>query len=88
MELGIADRDRIGVIGHSYGGYTVYSLVTQTDAFAAAVALAGFTNLVSLYGAIQAQARYSIRRFSYLVHATWAESSFYRMGSPPNDCPP
>jgi len=50
VELGIADPKRLGVMGHSYGGYSTLSLVVQTDKFAAAVASASFSNLVSMYG--------------------------------------
>ena len=46
VELGIADPDRVGVFGQSYGGYSVYALVTQTHRFKAAVAMAGITDLI------------------------------------------
>ncbi|MFN2240502.1 MAG: prolyl oligopeptidase family serine peptidase, partial [Thermoanaerobaculia bacterium] len=26
----MADPDRLGVLGHSYGGYTAYALIAQT----------------------------------------------------------
>lgn len=50
VELGIADEDRVGLFGQSFGGYGVYSLVTQTDRFSAAAAFAGFTDLAVAYG--------------------------------------
>ncbi len=50
IELGIADPARVGVLGHSYGGYSVLSLLVQTNRFKAAMALNGMGNLVSLYG--------------------------------------
>jgi dipeptidyl aminopeptidase/acylaminoacyl peptidase len=40
VELGVADPDRLGVMGHSYGGYGVLSLIVQSARFKAAVALA------------------------------------------------
>ncbi len=50
IEMGIADNDRIGVWGHSYGGYGVMALVTHTKAFRAAVANAPFgINMTSSY---------------------------------------
>ena len=52
VELGVADPERIGVLGHSYGGYSVLALVTQTEMFAAAVSSAGTVNLTSFYGAL------------------------------------
>jgi dipeptidyl aminopeptidase/acylaminoacyl peptidase len=37
IELGIADPDRLAVMGQSYGSYSVLALVTQTTRFKAAV---------------------------------------------------
>lgn len=44
---GIADPKRLGVTGTSYGGFMTAWLITQTERFAAAVAVAPFTNCVS-----------------------------------------
>ena len=52
VELGFADPERIGVLGHSYGGYSVLSLISQTAMFSAAVSSAGTVNLTSFYGAL------------------------------------
>ena len=41
------DAERLGVIGGSFGGYTVNVLITQTTRFKAAVALASSSNLIS-----------------------------------------
>jgi dipeptidyl aminopeptidase/acylaminoacyl peptidase len=50
VDLGIADPERLGVMGHSYGGYSTLSLIVQTTRFKAAVDSAGPANLVSFYG--------------------------------------
>ncbi len=50
VKLGIADPDRLGVMGHSFGGYSTLALITQTTRFRAAVASAGAANWVSYYG--------------------------------------
>jgi dipeptidyl aminopeptidase/acylaminoacyl peptidase len=50
IELGIADPERLGVIGHSYGGYSVLSLLVQTKRFRAAVESAGYADLLGNYG--------------------------------------
>jgi dipeptidyl aminopeptidase/acylaminoacyl peptidase len=47
--MGLVDSTRVGLAGHSWGGYQAAFAVTQTDAFAAAVASAPLTNLVSMY---------------------------------------
>jgi dipeptidyl aminopeptidase/acylaminoacyl peptidase len=50
IDLGIADPARIGIIGHSWGGFDTVVLATHTDLFAAGVAGAPITDLVSNYG--------------------------------------
>jgi len=52
IELGYADPDRIGLQGHSWGGYQSSFVVTQTDLFAAVVTGAPPTNLVSFYNTL------------------------------------
>ena len=50
IKMGFADKNRIGVWGHSYGAYGVMALVTQTRAFRAAVANAPYgINMTSTY---------------------------------------
>src|SRR5690606_32606667 len=44
IELGIADRNRIGLTGASWGGYSTLVLLTLTDRFKAAVAESGPSN--------------------------------------------
>jgi len=50
IELGVADPDRMGVTGWSYGGFMTMWTVTHTDRFAAAVAGACVANQYSMYG--------------------------------------
>lgn len=54
---GIADPNRLGVMGQSGGGYAVYGLVTQTGRFKAAIALAGITDLAQFFGQFAPTAR-------------------------------
>jgi dipeptidyl aminopeptidase/acylaminoacyl peptidase len=49
LATGHIDPDRIGIMGHSWGGYQTTFAATQTDRFAAAVAGAPLTNLISMY---------------------------------------
>ena len=44
VELGVADRDKIGVAGHSYGAFMVANLLAHTDIFAAGIARSGAYN--------------------------------------------
>jgi dipeptidyl aminopeptidase/acylaminoacyl peptidase len=51
IEMGVADPDRVGIVGHSMGGYNSTFVATHTDGmYAAAVAGAPITDLVSYYG--------------------------------------
>lgn len=49
---GVVDPARIGLVGHSWGGYQATYLPTRTDIFAASVAGAPITNFLSFAGAI------------------------------------
>ena len=49
LETGMIDPTKVGVMGHSWGGYQTTFLSTTSDLFAAAVAGAPLTNLVSMY---------------------------------------
>jgi len=50
VEMGLADAAHVGIIGHSWGGFDTAFLAANTKTFAAAVAGAAITNLVSNYG--------------------------------------
>lgn len=50
VEMGIADPKRTGLLGQSYGGYSVLSLIVQTTRFRAAVMGDGFGDLIGHYG--------------------------------------
>jgi len=50
IDRGIADPDRMGVMGWSYGGYMTSWVITQTNRFKAASVGAGLPNLMSFSG--------------------------------------
>jgi dipeptidyl aminopeptidase/acylaminoacyl peptidase len=75
VELGVADPERIGITGHSYGGYSTLSLIVQTNRFKAAVASASIGNLAAAFGALRPDGT------NYLM--TWAETGQGRMGGNP-----
>jgi dienelactone hydrolase len=52
IDLGYADPDKIGLQGHSWGGYQSSFIVTQTDMFACVVTGAPPTDLESFYNNI------------------------------------
>jgi len=49
---GVVDSSKVGLWGHSWGGYQTSHLVTQTKMFKAAIAGAPLTDLVSMYSSI------------------------------------
>jgi dipeptidyl aminopeptidase/acylaminoacyl peptidase len=52
IATGVVDAEKVGLQGHSWGGYQTAFLVTQTDIFHAAVAGAPLTDMVSMYSLI------------------------------------
>jgi dienelactone hydrolase len=52
LATGMVDPKRVGLVGHSWGGYEASFVPTQTNIFAASIAGAPITNLLSFYGAI------------------------------------
>ncbi|HEX2443839.1 MAG TPA: S9 family peptidase [Vicinamibacterales bacterium] len=50
ISLGVADPERLGIMGWSYGGYMTSWVITQTKRFKAASVGAGVTNLMSFTG--------------------------------------
>lgn len=51
-QKGLIDEKRVGLVGHSWGGYQAAYAVTATNIFAAAVAGAGISNLLTMYGTL------------------------------------
>lgn len=78
IDDGIADPERMGVFGHSYGGYGTLALLVQTDRFSAAVASAAQGNMAGTFGQLAADGT---------VRTWWAESGQGRMGTTPWDDP-
>jgi dipeptidyl aminopeptidase/acylaminoacyl peptidase len=57
------DPNRVGIVGSSYGGFMSCWAVTQTNRFAAAVAGACISNLVSFFGTSDIGASWGLREF-------------------------
>ncbi len=49
IELGIADPERLGIVGFSAGGYSTLAVITLTSRFKAAIMYAGIGDLISKY---------------------------------------
>jgi len=83
IELGIADPKRLGLIGTSFGGYSTYGIVAQTNRFQAAVALMGPSNLTSFYGVFDARRRFNDVPDDNFVGIWSNETGQSRMVNPP-----
>jgi dipeptidyl aminopeptidase/acylaminoacyl peptidase len=68
IELGLADPDRLGVAGNSYGGYLSAWLVSTTSRFRAAVIENPVTDLVSMYGTSDIGATFFPSQFGGAPH--------------------
>ena len=44
VEMGVADRDRVGIAGHSYGAFMTANMLAHSDDFAAGIARSGAFN--------------------------------------------
>lgn len=78
IEMGVADPERMGVMGWSYGGYMTSWTITQTKRFKAASVGAAVTNLVSFTGTAD------IPGFlpDYFGGQPWEDASLFRARSP------
>jgi dipeptidyl aminopeptidase/acylaminoacyl peptidase len=76
---GLADPDRLGAYGWSYGGYMTFWILTQTDRFKAVSPGAGLTNIYSMYSQNDIQ-RYL--RWFYSDRAPWDATDLYWDRSP------
>jgi dipeptidyl aminopeptidase/acylaminoacyl peptidase len=79
LAMGFIDPERVGIQGHSWGGYQITYLVTKTNMFAAVQAGASVSNMISAYGGIRWGTGMS-RAFQY-------EKTQSRIGAPPWDAP-
>jgi dipeptidyl aminopeptidase/acylaminoacyl peptidase len=74
VAMGFVDPKRIGMAGHSYGGYEVNALVTHTDLFRAVESGASDSDLPSLYGGFWESGD---------VQQSYYETGQGRIGAPP-----
>ncbi|HET6980210.1 MAG TPA: prolyl oligopeptidase family serine peptidase [Pyrinomonadaceae bacterium] len=83
---GVADPDRIAVLGQSDGGFAVLGLITQTNRFRSAIASAGFSDFNSLYGTFYGQYRHGDSgrpESAQILRMLQTEKGAMSMGGPP-----
>ena len=75
---GIADPDRLGVGGWSYGGISTDFIIGQTQRFKAAISGAGASEFISLYGHDQYQLDYYTELgYPWENQALWDKLAFF-----------
>ncbi len=80
---GVADPDKLGVGGWSYGGISTDFIITQTTRFKAAISGAGSAFLAALYGHDQYILDYDVELgYPWANRATWDRvSPYYRVAN-------
>jgi dipeptidyl aminopeptidase/acylaminoacyl peptidase len=78
IKLGVADPERLGVMGWSFGGYLTAWAITQTRRFKAASVGAGVTDLISQAGTTDMPTQ----RLVYFGAYPWDDPQFYQARSP------
>ena len=87
IKEGFIDTDKMGLQGHSWGGYQIAYMLTKTNRFVCAEAGAPVVNMVSAYGGIRWRSGRS-RMFQYertqsrLGHTLWERPDLYLENSP------
>ena len=79
IAAGIADPERLGAFGWSYGGYMTFWILSQTDRFKAVSPGAGLTNIYSMYSQTDIH-RYL--NWFYTDKAPWQNMELYWDRSP------
>jgi dipeptidyl aminopeptidase/acylaminoacyl peptidase len=85
IEVGVADPERLAVMGHSYGGYSTLALATATRQFQSAIAVSPISNLLTQYGAFRPWDRVRDDTHLNMADPKQAEAGQNQTGGPPWD---
>jgi dienelactone hydrolase len=86
MQFPWVDKEHMGLMGHSFGGFETDYIITHTHLFAAAVSMSGMTDFVSAYGSIigngtSRQRQYELYR-DRIGATLWQRPDLYLENSP------
>lgn len=89
---GVADPDRLAVVGHSFGGYEVNVLAAHSSRFKAAISMAGSSDWFQFYAETRGSGEPGSRLVErgsqpYLMRPWWENWDAYRVNSPLFDAP-
>ena len=88
IATGYVDPDRIGLWGHSYGGYTVALITSQSRRYKAVVAQAGVYDLGAVPGTLMPQTQLAPQHGLFIgENFAYVETGQGRMGEPPWSAP-
>ena len=82
---GVADPDRLGIDGISFGGYGTAMVIAETHRFKAAVTRNGLFDLISMYGLFSPPSRLADDAGERLWAPGWAEDGQGHLGVTPYD---
>jgi dienelactone hydrolase len=83
IAFGVADPDRLGIDGVSFGGYGTAMVIEQTHRFRAASTRNGLYNLISMYGQFGPPRRLADDAGEQLWAPGWAEGGQGHLEAPP-----
>lgn len=75
VDMGVADKDHMGLIGYSFGGYQTAFIVSRSNTFAAAVSGCGYVDLVGNALSLEKGTRSNMWR--YQTHQKRMGASLY-----------
>lgn len=75
VDIGVADPERLGVMGYSFGGYSTLALLVQSTMFKAAIAGAGVSDMIVAYS--------EMRSDGSAASVGWTEQGQGDMGGSP-----
>ncbi|HVS14870.1 MAG TPA: S9 family peptidase [Thermoanaerobaculia bacterium] len=80
VAIGLADRDRVGITGGSYGGYaSAWGATFYSERFAAAIPFVGISNAISKVGTTDIpQEMYDVHHLKWL----WDDWDYFEKASP------
>ncbi|MBX3639363.1 MAG: S9 family peptidase [Nitrosomonas sp.] len=81
-EAGLIDRDRVQVMGQSFGGWAVLALLAETTVFRSGIAMASLSNLIGFHGQFDVRFRYDDRQSEYLTYSQMCERLWHFPGPP------
>lgn len=85
QNISYIDKQKIGIAGHSFGGFETNYIITHTNIFKAAYSGAGVSDLLSYYGGLRdGNIRHSIvENGQYRIASSlWENKDLYIMNSP------